>query len=49
MVETLGPKEQIELWLLELEDIMKQTVKKYSGLTAHLVLADNKMENALDE
>jgi len=28
MVEKLGPKEQIELWLLDLEDIMKQTVKK---------------------
>lgn len=49
MVETLGPKEQIELWLLELEDIMKRTVKKYSAQTAHLVLNDNKLEVALDD
>jgi len=49
MVQTLAPKENIEVWLLELEDIMKQTVKKYSKDAANSIIIDNRLEVAMDD
>jgi hypothetical protein len=48
MTEPLGPKEQIELWLLELEEIMKKTMKKAAGIAAFDVSLSggNKMETS---
>jgi hypothetical protein len=49
MTEQLAPKEQIEIWLLNLETIMKTTVKKYSKEAAFSILNENKLELGMDD
>jgi len=48
MTQPLLPKEQIELWLLELEDIMKESVKRECRTAAKNTLLDNMLEQDLD-
>jgi len=44
MVEYLDVKEQIELWLLEFETIMKKSVRKNAGKTSRKALQENELE-----
>lgn len=48
MTQSLSPKEQIESWLLDLENIMKDSLKRECKTAAKAVLNENLLENDLN-
>lgn len=49
MTQELQPMENIEEWLCELENIMKDSMKRECERTNTMVITDNKFETDLDD